>query len=179
VFKNLDAYRRFNIIKLKNSVAYDKFVGGATLTFFPINIMVLPFILPIIILRSTRLSDTLLKLQYVVMMLIYCVIAMTFIVPVSPILYCKVITNATYIAFNNKRQSYKCQNICMFIFSVVVGPVAITVSILTDLFSLPNTLLKESKGFEHKYQLSSDRLNDAQINVVMSTFGKIFYGQNF
>jgi len=62
VFKNLDAYRRFNIIKLKNSVAYDKFVGGATLTFFPINILVLPFIFPLIFLRSARLSDTMLKI---------------------------------------------------------------------------------------------------------------------
>ena len=164
---------------MKNSVAYDKFVGGATLTFFPINILVLPFIVPIIFLRSARLSDTLLKLQYVVMMLMYCVIAMTFVVPVSPILYCKVAANAIFIAMNNKRQDYRGQNIVMLIFSVVVGPIAITVSILIDLLSLPNTLLKESKGFEHKYQLSSDRLNDAQILVVMETFSKIFYGQNF
>lgn len=62
VYKNLDAYRRFNIIKLKNSVAYDKFVGGATLTFFPINIVMLPFIVPIISFRSARASDTVLKL---------------------------------------------------------------------------------------------------------------------
>mgnify|MGYP003339083906 CR=1 FL=1 len=48
-------------------------------------------------------------------------------------------------------------------------------SIVIDLLSLPNVLLKESTNFEHKYQLSADRLNDAQINVVMVTFGKIFY----
>ena len=60
--------------------------------------------------------------------------------------------------------------------AIFLGPVAIMVSILVDLLSLPNTLLKESKNFEHKYQLSTDRLNDAQIGVVMVTFGKIFYG---
>ena len=67
----------------------------------------------------------------------------------------------------------------MLLIAIVFGPIGIAVSIIVDLLSLPNTLLKESKGFEHKYQLSSDRLNDAQITVVMETFGKIFYGQNF
>ena len=104
---------------------------------------------------------------------------MTFVVPVSPILYVKVIANAFYISINNKKKSYRGQNFLMLLFSCVFGPIAITVSILIDLLSLPNTLLKESKGFEHKYQLSSDRLNDAQIDVVMTTFVKIFYGQNF
>jgi hypothetical protein len=39
----------------------------------------------------------------------------------------------------------------MLIISIMLGPIAIAVSILIDLLSLPNTLLKESKGFEHKY----------------------------
>jgi len=62
VWRNLDAYRRFNIIKLKNSVSYDKFIGGVTITFFPINLIMLPLALPIITLRSKRASDILLKL---------------------------------------------------------------------------------------------------------------------
>ena len=55
----------------------------------------------------------------------------------------------------------------MMLMAIVLGPIAIAISVIVDLLSLPNTLLKESKGFEHKYQLSSDRLNDAQIDVVM------------
>jgi len=39
--------------------------------------------------------------------------------------------------------------------------------------------MKDSRDFEHKYQLSTDRLNDVQIDVVMLTFIKIFYGSNF
>jgi len=62
VWRNLDAYRRFIIIKLKNSVSYDKFIGGVTITFFPINLVMLPLSIPIIILRSKRASDILLKL---------------------------------------------------------------------------------------------------------------------
>ena len=151
VYKNLDAYRRFNIIKLKNSVAYDKFLGGATLTFFPINIIMLPFIVPIISFRSARASDTILKLQYVIMMLMYCTLACTFIIPIIPILYMKVIVNAVFIASNNKRQEYKGQNVFQLIFSTLLSPFFILFSILIDLLSLPNTLMKDSKDFEHKY----------------------------
>ena len=62
VWKNLDAFRLLNIIRLKNSVAYDKYIGGVTLSFFPINVIVTPFILPILNMRSQRASDFLLKI---------------------------------------------------------------------------------------------------------------------
>jgi hypothetical protein len=86
---------------------------------------------------------------------------MTFVVPVIPFLYFKLVTNAVFILIYNKRQDYTGQNIVMFLVALLIGPVAIAISIIVDLLSLPNTLLKDSKGFEHKYQLSSDRLNDA------------------
>jgi hypothetical protein len=60
-----------------------------------------------------------------------------------------------------------------------LGPIFICVSLIIDLLSLPNILMKDSRDFEHKYQLSTDRLNDVQIDVVMLTFIKIFYGSNF
>ena len=62
VYTNLDAYKRFNIIRMKNSNSYDKFIGGATLTFFPINILCLPLMLPLMLFRSRRASDFVLKL---------------------------------------------------------------------------------------------------------------------
>ena len=107
VWKNLEAYRRFNIIRLKNSVAYDKFLGAVTITFFPINILMLPFIPPITILRSARASDFLLKLQYVIMILLYCVLACIMVVPIIPILYLKMLTNSIFISFANNREDYK------------------------------------------------------------------------
>ena len=91
----------------------------------------------------------------------YCCIAMTFVAPVTPFLYFKIVTNGIYITINNKRQDYKGQNVINLLLSVIIGPIAIALSIIVDLLSLPNTLLKDSKDFEHKYQLSSDRLNDA------------------
>jgi hypothetical protein len=103
VWSNLDAFKRFNIIKLKNSLSYDRFLGGVTLTFFPINFIILPFIVPIVMLRSKRASDFLLKIQYVFMIICYCILAGIMIVPASPILYFKVVTNSLYIAFTNRR----------------------------------------------------------------------------
>lgn len=44
VYRNLDALRRMNIIKLKNSVSYNKSFSSVTITFFPISIILLPFI---------------------------------------------------------------------------------------------------------------------------------------
>ena len=179
VWKNLEAYRRFNIIRLKNSVAYDKFLGAVTITFFPINILMLPFIPPITILRSARASDFLLKLQYVIMILLYCALACILVIPVIPLLYLKMLTNSIFIVFANNREDYKGQNVVNLLITAFLGPPIIAVTILIDLLSLPNVLLKDSRGFEHKYQLSTDRLNDAQIAVVMTTFTKIFYGQNW
>lgn len=107
VWKNLEAYRRFNIIRLKNSVAYDKFLGAVTLTFFPINILMLPFIPAITILRSARASDFLLKMQYVIMIILYCGLAFLIIIPITPLLYFKMLTNSIFISFVNKREDYK------------------------------------------------------------------------
>ena len=62
VYKNLAALRRMDIIKLKNSSSYDEVYGGVTMTFFPVSIIILPFIIPIIALKSERLNDFILKL---------------------------------------------------------------------------------------------------------------------
>ena len=111
VWKNLDAYRRFNIIRLKNSVLYDRYLGGVTITFFPINVMILPFIVPLVMLRSKRASDFLLKMQYLFMVIMYALIAGLIIVPTTPILYLKLQLNSFYIFFTKKRQDYRGQNI--------------------------------------------------------------------
>lgn len=107
VMQNLDAYRRFNIIKLKNSEAYDQYIGGVTLTFFPISILMLPFMIPIILFRSSRISDFALKIQYAFMMTLYFCLAIIVLIPVIPLLYAKIIINSIYIAGINKREDFK------------------------------------------------------------------------
>ena len=59
---NLEALRRMNIIKLKNTNSYDKLYGGVTITFFPISIIMLPFVIPVVVFKSERLNDFILKI---------------------------------------------------------------------------------------------------------------------
>ena len=179
VWRNLDAYKRFDIIKAKNSISFDKFIGGITMTFFPINILMLPLIPPILAIRNPRASDFLLKGQYIIMMIIYSFMAGIVIIPATPVIYIKSISNAIFIALSNQPQEYQGQNVVKAIVAILLGPILIALSLIVDLISLPNILLKDSTDFEHKYQLSTDRLNDVQIDVVMATFAKIFYGSNF
>jgi hypothetical protein len=49
------------------------------------------------------------------------------------------------------------------------------VSLLIDLVSLPNLLLKDEKNFEYKYQQSLEILTKVQVDVIIATFAKIFY----
>ena len=106
VYKNLDAMRRMNIIRLKNSSSFDELTGSISITFFPISICVLPFIIPVVLIGSERLNDFILKIQYALMILFYCCIAVVFSIPILPLLYMKSVINAVYIFMSNKRQEY-------------------------------------------------------------------------
>jgi hypothetical protein len=107
VFKNLDALRRMNIIKLKNSSSFDKVIGGVSITFFPISIILLPFIPAVVMVKSERLNDFILKMQYVILVIFYCVIAVVLSAPIFPLLYFKAVLNSIFILMNNKREVYK------------------------------------------------------------------------
>lgn len=48
-------------------------------------------------------------------------------------------------------------------------------SLMVDLLSLPNLLLKDERNFEYKYQQSLEILTAEQVDVIMVTFAKIFY----
>ena len=103
VWSNLDALRRMNIIKLKNTNSYDKLYGGVTITFFPISIVMLPFVIPVVIFKSERLNDFILKIQYAVMIIMYCMLGSILAMPIIPMLYMKLVMNSIFIYFNNKR----------------------------------------------------------------------------
>jgi hypothetical protein len=178
VWKNLDAYRLLKIIRLKNSVSYDKYIGGVTLSFFPINVVVTPFIIPILNMRSQRASDFLLKIQYILMIFMYLILALMITLPMAPFLYIKIMVNSVYILIN-RPASYNGENVVHFIVSFFSGPFVILFSIITDFVTIPSILLKESTNFERKYQLNSDRFNDYQIDMFMKLFQRLFYGQGW
>ena len=150
VWKNLDALKRMNIIKLKNSCGYDTLTGGITITFFPISIIILPLILPVVIFKSERLNDFILKIQYGFMILMYCLIALCLSVFVWPIMYIKSVLNSFYILAKNKpaRQDYKGQDGINAVITVAFGPAIVIVSLIIDMISLPNQLLREERAFE-------------------------------
>jgi len=59
--KKIEASSRKEIIDLKSSAGYDKKYGPISMTSFPVNVFLLPFILPLVLMKSERLSDSILK----------------------------------------------------------------------------------------------------------------------
>jgi len=175
VFHNIDAIRRMEIIKLKNTSSYDALYGSVTITFFPISIIVLPFLVFVVLFKSERLNDFVLKLQYTALMLMYCLIGFVFSLPLLPLIYLKSITNAIYIALNNKRQDYKGQNLVGLTVTVLFSPIIILISLIIDLVTLPGMLLADERNFEFKYQQHLEVLTSVQVETILTTFAKIFY----
>lgn len=141
-----------NIIKLKNSASYDKLYSSVTITFFPISIMLLPFIPAVILFKSERLNDFILKIQYTLMMMMYSMLGCILFIPIMPLLFLKSISNAIYISMNNKRELYRGENTVNLLFTLIANPVLVVISYLVDLISMPSLLMMDERGFEFKYQ---------------------------
>ena len=107
VHKSIEADKRKDIILLKNVINNDQVYGAITMTYFPINIILLPFMVPLVIMKSERLNDTVLKLQYFLLIVFYIAIGAAISVVLLPLLYLKSILNACYIGIKNKRISYR------------------------------------------------------------------------
>ena len=151
VHKSIEADKRRDIIKLKNVLDNDLTYGAVTMTFFPINIILLPFLVPLLIMKSERLNDTILKVQYFVLILCYISLGAVISVVLIPLLYLKTILNSAYIGLYNKRAKYRGEGFANLIFSIFLGPFVITLSIITDFFMLNVILMKEEHSFEFKY----------------------------
>jgi len=99
-------------------------------------------------------------MQYAILIVFYCLIAIILSLPILPLLYFKVIFNSIYIAMNNKREAYKGQNLVKMLLAVFLCPILMVLSFLVDLLSLPSLLLRDERHFEFKYQQSLEILND-------------------
>mmetsp|Transcript_11821 Transcript_11821/g.18205 ORF Transcript_11821/g.18205 Transcript_11821/m.18205 type:complete len:272 (+) Transcript_11821:948-1763(+) len=151
VYFNIDALRRMNVIKLKNSSSYDPTIGGATLAFFPVNFFLLPFLPFFLFFRSERFNEFILKTQYFLMIVSFCLIAIVIAIPIYPLLYLKCVGNAFYILTHNKRAENKWGCVFSLIFTILFNPFILLLALLVDLVSLPSLLLKEEREFEFKY----------------------------
>ena len=103
VFENQDYLNRLAIINLKNSSSFDKSIGAITTSFFPINIILLIFIAPVMMMQNDRFNDAVLKAQYILLVGLYCLLALFGSIFILPILFFKSISNSIYIMFNTKR----------------------------------------------------------------------------
>ena len=61
------------------------------------------------------------------------------------------------------------------IISIFISPILMTISLVIDLLSLPSLLLVDEKNFEYKYQAALEILSQDQVDVILTTFIKIFY----
>lgn len=85
------------------------------------------------------------------MMILYCSISALLFVPIAPILLFKTYANSIFIFMTNKRETYKGENFVKLLVTLLFSPFLMILSIIVDLVSLPNVLLKDGGSFEHKY----------------------------
>lgn len=101
MYSQLQAIKRYEFIRLKNTIKYNQNIGAITCSFFPINCLCLPFVFPVLYNQSVRVSDFLLKLQYSLMIFIYALLAGFMAILFFPLMYFKLVLNALYIAVKN------------------------------------------------------------------------------
>lgn len=90
------------------------------------------------------------------MVAMYCLIGIVLALPVIPIYYAKCVSNSLYIAGNKQRVDYRCQHVFKVMFTILLNPFLILLSLLLDLITLPSVLLKDEKKFNYKYQQTVD-----------------------
>ena len=100
---NLNALKRYTLIEKKNRMLYDKSYGAVTCSFFPLNILMLPFLLPVLYYKSEKLSDNILKAQYATMSIFYTLLLMVAALILLPICYIKIIVNSFYLMALGKK----------------------------------------------------------------------------
>ena len=176
VSQNLVALKRYSVLRMKNSISYDEQLAGIVCSFFPINILMTPFIIPLVILRSKRMNDFLLKLQYTLMCSIYAGVMGVFSLIVVPLLYVKMLSNSIFICFSGKRERYSYQHTSNVLVCLILGPVIILIGLFLDIVMLPMVLMKEETQFEAKYQLSGPQLSPQQKLDVKLVFKMLFAG---
>ena len=120
-------------IKLKNSLQFDPVYGCITMTYFPINLLILPILPIILLLKSERWNTSVLQLQYGFLVMCYVFIAFLVTVPLSLLLYTKILVNDGYIAFEQRAVKLKITACLRLVVSVFASPILIIVSLVVDL----------------------------------------------
>jgi hypothetical protein len=62
IYENQNAIRLKRILEMKNHLSFDPVIGSVTSTFFPINIVMLPLMVPVIVVKNRKLNEMVNKL---------------------------------------------------------------------------------------------------------------------
>lgn len=157
---------------MKNHLSHDPIIGSVTSTFFPINIIMLPMMFPVLIVKNKKLNEMINKLQYAGMIVLQSVAITFFQILLFPVMYVKMVLNSFHIMIISKQNS-GIERYLEPLFSIIVSPFVILISIFVDIISLPSVLLRPDYEFELKYQRSVDELNEDQLQRVNTVFDKI------
>ena len=94
--RKIDANKRMEAIRNKNNNGFDPVYGAITMTFFPINMLLVPFVFLLLLLKSHRLNEFVLKLQYSALVFGYSIIGVFASSVLVPLLYFKCILNTIF-----------------------------------------------------------------------------------
>ena len=173
VYQEFDANQRMEVIRLKNSSTYEPLFSAVTLTFFPINVLLLPLLLPVVLFKSERLNDFVLKIQYVQLIVMYSMASVAASVVICPLLVLKIGINECYLVYSSARK-YQLKYYIICLFNFTVAPAAVALSLLIDLLTMPKTLLQDEKNFEYKYQ-NMEQIQDEQTQeLIRSMVDRLF-----
>mmetsp|Transcript_34665 Transcript_34665/g.53078 ORF Transcript_34665/g.53078 Transcript_34665/m.53078 type:complete len:126 (+) Transcript_34665:3365-3742(+) len=103
IYGNRSAIRLKRILEMKNRFSFDPTIGSVTSTFFPINIVMIPFMFAVIGVKNRKLNEMINKLQYFVFM-VFEGFVITFLMQMAlaPILMMKIYLNAINILIISK-----------------------------------------------------------------------------
>jgi hypothetical protein len=162
IYENKNAIRLRRILETKNHLSHDPIIGSITSTFFPINIIMLPMMIPVLFVKNKKLNEMINKLQYAGMIVLQTIAITLFQILLFPIMYAKMVLNSFHIMIISK-QNKGIERYLEPLFSIIVSPFVIMISIFVDIISLPSVLLRPDFEFELKYQRSVDELNEDQL----------------
>lgn len=94
IYENKDAIRLRRILEMKNHLSHEPIIGSVTSTFFPINIILIPFMPVVILVKNKKLNEMVNKLQYSGLIFLLSVSITILQIILSPIMYAKIVLNS-------------------------------------------------------------------------------------
>lgn len=76
---------------------HDPIIGAVSSTFFPINVIIIPFMPIIVIVKNKKLNEMINKLQYAGMIFLQSGAITLFQIILSPVMYVKMVLNSFHI----------------------------------------------------------------------------------